>query len=326
MLDYQGNVKERLDYLPFGEELPVGVGGRTAPYSGGVYPSGPDIESQKFTGKERDAETGLDYFGARYMSGAMGRFTSVDPVKITTDRLFDPQQLDLYVYGRNNPLRFVDPNGETLTIAGNLEQIKAQICDIVGTSDCSQRISYDQQTSTITLNLNGIDTSENEGALLLSQLVGSSSTYNLTLGSSFQTAGGTRALTGDTPNQNLANFDDRLGKLTQFQRPPSGVDDIVAIDPSRARFMDTSGRVVSLSSLIFHELAEAYAKIDLGLGYRDADVMSVIGGTVMMGIGGYQGAHMNAVDREVTLRIQRPYIRVSGRAGDNDLILIRDPK
>jgi RHS repeat-associated protein len=33
----------------------------------------------KFTSKERDAETALDYFGARYMSSAQGRFTSVDP-------------------------------------------------------------------------------------------------------------------------------------------------------------------------------------------------------------------------------------------------------
>lgn len=34
--------------------------------------------TQQFTGKERDAETGLDYFGARYFSGAQGRFTSPD--------------------------------------------------------------------------------------------------------------------------------------------------------------------------------------------------------------------------------------------------------
>lgn len=38
--------------------------------------------SQKFTGKERDQETGLDYFGARYVSGAQGRCTSPDPYNL----------------------------------------------------------------------------------------------------------------------------------------------------------------------------------------------------------------------------------------------------
>lgn len=63
-----------------------------------------------FTGKERDAETGLDYFGARYLSGAQGRFTSPDPLFIEAKRLPDPQAWNLYAYVRNNPLRLVDPD------------------------------------------------------------------------------------------------------------------------------------------------------------------------------------------------------------------------
>jgi RHS repeat-associated protein len=64
------------DYLPFGEELVAGVDGRNAScYETGTETLGQDVESTKFTGKERDAETGLDYFGARYFSGAQGRFT-----------------------------------------------------------------------------------------------------------------------------------------------------------------------------------------------------------------------------------------------------------
>jgi RHS repeat-associated protein len=61
--------------------------------------------------KERDAETGLDYFGARYFSGAQGRFTSSDPVLVTKSRLGDPQRWNLYAYGRNNPLLYVDLYG-----------------------------------------------------------------------------------------------------------------------------------------------------------------------------------------------------------------------
>jgi RHS repeat-associated protein len=62
----------------------------------------------KFTGKERDTETGLDYFGARYNASTMGRFMSPDPV---AGEAASPQSLNLYSYVRNNPLKFIDPTG-----------------------------------------------------------------------------------------------------------------------------------------------------------------------------------------------------------------------
>jgi RHS repeat-associated protein len=100
----------RHDYLPFGDELFAGTGGRTTAQgytnNGGTR--------QKFTSKERDIETGLDYFGARYYGSPQGRFTSTDPVTMTVDRLSDPQQINLYAYCRNNPLAFVDPTGEII--------------------------------------------------------------------------------------------------------------------------------------------------------------------------------------------------------------------
>jgi RHS repeat-associated protein len=67
------------------------------------------------SGKERDAETGLDYFGARYYSGAEGRFISPDPIGIMKQKLRDPQQWNMYTYARNNPLRFKDPTGKYVT-------------------------------------------------------------------------------------------------------------------------------------------------------------------------------------------------------------------
>ena len=66
---------------------------------------------QKFTLKERDIETGLDYFIARYYSSLQGRFTSVDPLISSAKRAL-PQSWNRYAYTYNNPLRFVDPNGE----------------------------------------------------------------------------------------------------------------------------------------------------------------------------------------------------------------------
>jgi RHS repeat-associated protein len=73
---------------------------------------------QEFTGKERDAESGLDYFGARYFSGAQGRFTSPDE-PFVDQWAQNPQSWNLYSYGRNNPLRFVDPTGQGCTVSRN---------------------------------------------------------------------------------------------------------------------------------------------------------------------------------------------------------------
>lgn len=68
-----------------------------------------------FTGKERDAETSLDYFGARYFSAAQGRWTTPDwsekPEPVPYAKFDDPQTLNLYAYVRNNPLSQADPDG-----------------------------------------------------------------------------------------------------------------------------------------------------------------------------------------------------------------------
>jgi len=67
------------------------------------------------TGKERDTESGLDYFGARYYGSLMGRFMSPDwaekPEAVPYSELNDPQSLNLYSYVRNNPLSRTDPDG-----------------------------------------------------------------------------------------------------------------------------------------------------------------------------------------------------------------------
>jgi RHS repeat-associated protein len=111
------NVK-RHDYLPFGEELYAGTGGRTT----SLGYTGSDGVRQQFTQKERDVETGLDYFGARYLASTQGRFTSADPIFTTLERLIDPQRLNLYSYTKNNPLRFTDGNGKDLAIDAKTEE------------------------------------------------------------------------------------------------------------------------------------------------------------------------------------------------------------
>lgn len=66
------------------------------------------FRNEKFTGKERDQETRLDFFGARYMSGAQGRFTSSDRISGWPSQ---PQSWNQYAYGLNNPIRYIDPTG-----------------------------------------------------------------------------------------------------------------------------------------------------------------------------------------------------------------------
>ncbi|MCE3006581.1 MAG: RHS repeat-associated core domain-containing protein [Acidobacteriota bacterium] len=88
----------------------------TTPFTG-VMIIGP-----RFTGKERDGETGLDYFGARYLSGAQGRFTSPDKPFADQDP-YDPQSWNLYSYVRNSPLKFVDETGREIVYADRRLQI-----------------------------------------------------------------------------------------------------------------------------------------------------------------------------------------------------------
>jgi RHS repeat-associated protein len=87
---------------------------------------------QKFSQKERDNETGLDYFNARYYASMQGRFTSIDPYNIVmetqnssdkkeaqkqfTTYLSDPRRWNRYAYCLNNPLLYTDPDGEDVTI------------------------------------------------------------------------------------------------------------------------------------------------------------------------------------------------------------------
>ena len=112
------SVLSRHDYLPFGEEIGAALGNRDqASGVSGYTASLADGPTQKFTGKERDNESGLDYFGARYFRGAGGRFTSAD-APFADQFAENPQSWNLYSYTRNNPLRYVDRTGDSATVAG----------------------------------------------------------------------------------------------------------------------------------------------------------------------------------------------------------------
>src|SRR5688572_27845111 len=73
-----GQVVARYDYQPFGLPLP-----KDPP---------PPPERRQFAGKERDTETGYDYFGARYYASNTGRFNTVDPFFAVEAAIADPQR------------------------------------------------------------------------------------------------------------------------------------------------------------------------------------------------------------------------------------------
>ncbi len=94
------------------------------PFGDGQACSGSIPDPHHFTGKERDAESGNDYFGARYYASASGRWLSPDwnakeePVPYA--KMDDPQSLNLYAYLSNNPLKTTDPDGHVDPKAGQL--------------------------------------------------------------------------------------------------------------------------------------------------------------------------------------------------------------
>jgi RHS repeat-associated protein len=85
------------------------------PYGGIQSTVGSDPNHYKFNGKERDAESGLDNFGARFDSSSLGRFMTPDwaakPTTVPYARFGDPQSLNLYSFVENSPINRIDADG-----------------------------------------------------------------------------------------------------------------------------------------------------------------------------------------------------------------------
>jgi len=85
----------------------------------------------KFTGKERDSESGLDEFGARYYASTMGRFMTPDwaakPIAVPYAVFGNPQSLNLYAYVGNNPLLHFDPDGHCWPPSACAEAVMAKV-------------------------------------------------------------------------------------------------------------------------------------------------------------------------------------------------------
>ena len=131
--DYAGVLEQTCSSLPYGDQL--------ACTSSTIAPS-----EHHFTGKERDAESGNDYFNARYYGSSMGRFLSPDPLpwihwqngneddqKKFASYIANPQNFNMYAYVLNNPLNKTDPTG-------------MNACGTNNDSTCHVTISFNSRT------------------------------------------------------------------------------------------------------------------------------------------------------------------------------------
>ncbi len=119
--DYQGEEYQRIEYTPYGEEW-------VDKFQNENYVDMP----YKFTGKERDEETGLYYYGARYLDPQTSVWLSTDPAlgeyipQAGKDNsqlpglggVFNSVNLNLYHYAANNPVKYIDPDGRDVFMAG----------------------------------------------------------------------------------------------------------------------------------------------------------------------------------------------------------------
>jgi RHS repeat-associated protein len=121
-----GTIYENCTSLPFGDNLQCSSG---------------DISPSHFTGKERDSESNLDNFQARYSGSNLGRFMSPDPSSTGGDSVEaeSPQSWNMYSYVLNNPLDAIDPDGLDCIYTG--EQSASSVSVLVVRGDSRRRLS-----------------------------------------------------------------------------------------------------------------------------------------------------------------------------------------
>jgi RHS repeat-associated protein len=194
--DAQGDMAETCTGLPYGDGLSC--------------TGASDISFMHFTGKEHDTESNLDNFGARYFSSQVGRFMTPDSMAYSGP--LNPQSWNLYAYARNNPLLYVDPAGNTVSLANcqNKDQC-AQVLAKAAMLPKGVTAGVDKKGNLV---LKG-DLSKIKGgnALRLLQLVQSDKTANFWIGdwapapeggASLPVGGGFSGVTDQGYNQNFA--------------------------------------------------------------------------------------------------------------------------
>ena len=122
-------------------------------YDGDFFPWGAEQQlyvnscpqNYKFTGKERDPDMGVDYFGARFYQGAMARFYSPDSPSYSCHE--NPQSWNLYAYALNNPVTFRDADGHKIDCANNTQQCQKDAAAATGNAQAASRVTTQTTTT-----------------------------------------------------------------------------------------------------------------------------------------------------------------------------------
>jgi sporulation related protein len=152
--------------------------------------------------------------------------------------------------------------------------------------------------------------SSNEGLLLLVQIAEGRYRYRVHVGRQVPTRGKSVEITGSINVDR--NFDSRInpyrknGRKLDSEQPPEGFDSLVGLNPVARWFNLSTNYWVQCGQILFHELAEAYAKLEFGFDYLEH--------------GSEPGAHALALDRERRLKSQRPGSHIVLTAGSNRVL------
>lgn len=254
------------------------------------------------TQKERDNETGLDYFVARYYASTQGRFTSVDPL-IASARTTNPQTFNRYAYTLNNPLRYVDPTGLMDQDPADYKP-EFRPCTVGVEAGCSER---DTVLGSVTINIS------QEDSIIDSRAAEVTPTLSLPMqdpGSVDPLPGINAPLIGAGTAAGFGEFDNvRFGQWRgpnnrqwyPMSHQPNGATGARSLAQSRAGGFRLFGRFVFAVSAFntLYQGADAYehgdrqgvfnAGTDLGMG-----VLGTFGGPV-----GFVGNTVYTVDRVI---------------------------
>ena len=158
--DDAADVVQQIAYLPYGEDW---VDVRHHGYFGSAY---------KFNGKEKDDETGYSYYGARYYTDRLSIFLSVDRF---AEKF--PWQSP-YCYAGNNPIRYMDINGDSVFIKNNKDILlydNGTLRNKDGSEYLGKQTSFTKKVREA-LNIIG---STKEGQAMLSELQSSNNSYTI---------------------------------------------------------------------------------------------------------------------------------------------------
>ncbi|MCR4738267.1 MAG: RHS repeat-associated core domain-containing protein [Bacteroidales bacterium] len=222
-------------------------------------------ESFTFSAKEKDAETGLSYFGARYYSSDLSIWLSVDPM---SDKY---PSLSPYVYCANNPIKLVDPNGEYLEVADD-EDTHKDLLSIVGNTH-RDRVIFNNDGS-VSVNLDGLSEEaikKDIGLSLIKDMVNSDYRYYYETSDDafFCNESGKRVIRFITNEDfkgviNASRYGtDSNGKHSEL--PMEQFDGQVVIAKS-GRFL-LYGQDVR-KNIVFHELEENFLRTDKQMNYQ----------------------------------------------------------